>query len=353
MLNHRTESGQSRASTGPLLELFFYYANHQLQFGKVTIVQAEAANQFPNPLNGIEIWAVGRQKGQLESWFLGFAPRKMQSSMVIFCVVNNHDDAAARSTTGLAHLAKKAPRALAVELFRFPQGHELPVSQGHRAEIANGLARRMMQQHRVFLLRRHPHPATRSVLLKMHFIHSPQINAFVLCPLAEFFYRHSGLAHRREQSADVVYAGESPTAETSVGIGALSVSPQNAGPERPKAFYRPTSRRVILQRRAAAARRSARLPPAHRSNDEVARPFLRRPGRQSRARRSDGPNTLPCAAHRPTDWPLPGKSIPPLPGARHASGGHSAPARNDESHPVGPKSFLLYPVSLAVSYPLT
>src|SRR5579863_1304119 len=277
----------------------------------------------------------------------------MQSSMVIFCVVNNQDDAAARPTTGLANLAKKGPSALAVELLRFPQGHEFSVPQAHGAEVANGLARRMVQQHRVLLLRRHPHSTAGSVLLEMHFIHGPQINAFVSRPLAEFFYKPPGLAHPRERSADAACAGGTPIAGTIAGTVALSISRQNVCPGKPKGLCHPTGRRTIPPPRGFAARRSGPFPVVLQLDGVGVRFFLRPPNRQSHERRTDEPSTQACAERRQAGGPLPGRSSPQPPKARRAAGDRSAPVPSGGFHLAGPKSFLLYQVWSAASFPPT
>ncbi len=76
------------------------------------------------------------------------------------------------------------------------------ISYADGAEISDALAGGMMVDDRVFDLRRHPHPATRSLLLKVHFVQRPEVYSVVLYQLSQFFYEAIALA--AEVRAEVV-----------------------------------------------------------------------------------------------------------------------------------------------------
>src|SRR5580698_639493 len=122
MLNHCTQSNQGATFVVPSPEPSLNSGNHEIQFREVAIMQAEAADQLPNPFNGIQVRAVRRQEGQLEISPLLLAPRTMQPCVVIFGIVDNHDDAPPGAAAGLAHLPKKGGGTLGVKLLRLPPG---------------------------------------------------------------------------------------------------------------------------------------------------------------------------------------------------------------------------------------
>jgi hypothetical protein len=49
------------------------------------------------------------------------------------------------------------------------------------------------------LLRGHPHPTARAILLEMDFVQKPQVHLRISCPPAEFFYIAAGVRSRHEQ----------------------------------------------------------------------------------------------------------------------------------------------------------
>src|ERR1039457_2857948 len=107
MLNYSTQSHQGATFIVPSPELALNSCHHKMQLREVAIMQAEAADQLPNPFNGVQVRAVRRQEGQLEISPLRLAPRTMQPCMVIFGIVNNHDPAPPGAAVGLAPPPKK------------------------------------------------------------------------------------------------------------------------------------------------------------------------------------------------------------------------------------------------------
>src|SRR3972149_7169913 len=96
-----------------------------------------------------------------------------------------------------------------VELFLLPLEDHFAIAQTNGSVIAHALASRVMQQDRVLFLRRHPHQATRSMLLKMDFIGRPQIDFSISYQSQEFFYMSPAVQDRPGQSGGAFCAGES------------------------------------------------------------------------------------------------------------------------------------------------
>jgi hypothetical protein len=75
-----------------------------------------------------------------------------------------------------------------VELVLFSLKNHFAIVQADSSKIAYALTSRMVQQYWVLFLRRHPHQATRSMLLKMNFIDRPEIDFRISYVPPEFFY---------------------------------------------------------------------------------------------------------------------------------------------------------------------
>ncbi len=59
---------------------------------------------------------------------------------------------------------------------RFLPEEEAAVAPTDRSIVAHALPGRLVKQHGVLGFGRDPHPTARTVLLKMHFVHGPEIN---------------------------------------------------------------------------------------------------------------------------------------------------------------------------------
>jgi len=66
---------------------------------------------------------------------------------------------------------------LKILLFAFI--YKFTVAQPDGAKIANGFSSWMMQKDRIFYLWWYPHPTSRTILLEVDFIRSPQVNSFI------------------------------------------------------------------------------------------------------------------------------------------------------------------------------
>jgi hypothetical protein len=79
----------------------------------------------------------------------------------------------------------------------------------------------MVPQHRIHILRGHPHPTTGPILLKMNLIGRPQIDSWIGDEPPEFFYMPPEGQGRPGRSATAVSVNESPRTGTCFGTGEL------------------------------------------------------------------------------------------------------------------------------------
>ena len=117
--------------------------------------------------------------------------------------------ASTASQTGLPKTFKERMERHGVELFPLSLENQLSIAQTNSPKVTDTLARRMVQQDRVHLLRGHPHPTTRSILLKMNFIGRPQIDFWIGGEASEFFYMPPEVQDRPGRSETAVCADES------------------------------------------------------------------------------------------------------------------------------------------------
>src|SRR6202022_3049935 len=69
----------------------------------------------------------------------------------------------------------------------FTTKQKFPVTQSYRAKISHAASRGRMQQDRVLGFRRNPHLASRTVLLEVHLVGSPEIYSRIHHQRLEFF----------------------------------------------------------------------------------------------------------------------------------------------------------------------
>ena len=109
--------------------------------------------------------------------------------MVIFCVIQNHIDPSARMATGFSELFEKSPKSISIKHFLFSLVHKFSISKTHCTIIPNTFSGGVMQQNGFFYLRRHPHPTSRPVLLKMNLIQRPHVSILIGNQTAGFFLK--------------------------------------------------------------------------------------------------------------------------------------------------------------------
>jgi hypothetical protein len=136
-------------------------------------------------------------------------PIKMELGMMISGIVYDDGHPATASRTDLPEMFKKHMERHGVELSLLSLENQFPITQPDSPEVSDTLAGRMVQQHRIDILRGHPHPTTRPILLKMNFIGPPQINFWIGGEPSEFFYMPPEVQDRPGRSKTAVYVDES------------------------------------------------------------------------------------------------------------------------------------------------
>jgi len=96
--------------------------------------------------------------------------------MVVFGVVGNDHHPASRARAAGVKVFQELPAGHGVELACLTPEEEFAVAHPDGPEVAHALAGRMMEQHWVLGFPWDPHAAARAVLLKVHFVHGPEIN---------------------------------------------------------------------------------------------------------------------------------------------------------------------------------
>ena len=106
------------------------------------------------------------------------------------------------------------------------RGDQLTVLDSNCPEKTDTLARWRMKADGIGYLRGNPHPTPRTVLLKVNFIHCPEINVISSCQSAEFFYAWLAGPDQPELLADAVYVSENQAGGRGVDTGAPLISLQ-------------------------------------------------------------------------------------------------------------------------------
>jgi len=150
-------------------------------------MQTNSTYQLPHPLQGVEIRAIGGQKIEDEAVSVFFPPLPMKLGMVVFRVIRDQNHFTPCGGAGYKQFFHEVMKALGVELVRFPSGDKQSIPQPHGPKVSDVFAAREMTNHRVLDFGWNPHPASRTVLLKMNFIKSPQVDLFIPGYGSKFF----------------------------------------------------------------------------------------------------------------------------------------------------------------------
>src|SRR5580704_5811248 len=97
----------------------------------------------------------------------------------------------------------------------------------------------MMIHNGILRLRRNPHAASRSLLLKVDFVQGPQVHRIVCHQFSEFFYASSVALDRLSPIPDEVYGGGNRTDGTTAGTGARPTGLHTSCRSRPKESCHP------------------------------------------------------------------------------------------------------------------
>ena len=139
-------------------------------------METASTREFPHPLRRIQLGTIRRQELQGKALGALFPPCPVKSGVVVFRIVGNHHHPSSGAGAGRPKVFPELPAGDGVELVHLSPEKESAVTQADSPEVAHALPGGVMKQNGILDLRRDPHPAARAVLLKMHFVHSPEIN---------------------------------------------------------------------------------------------------------------------------------------------------------------------------------
>jgi len=158
---------------------------------EVAVVRDDPTRELPDALLMVEFGTVGREEVQAQNVTVLPQPGPQGRGVVPSGIVHDGYDlpiAPAMPQKNAQECAKgvrvECPGAL---------GDEISVRGAHRSKDRQALARWRLQDHGVHFFGRHPHRATRTVLLEMALVLKPQIEVFSSGPFDQFFYMPAGL----------------------------------------------------------------------------------------------------------------------------------------------------------------
>jgi len=306
-----------------------------LQSREIAVMKTAAAQQLPDPFNRIELRTVGRQEMQIEMVLHCLAPRLMQAGVVIPSVVDDRDQLAARAPVAL-QFSIKVPAGDGVEHAVGSRHDQFTVLESHGTEKADALAGGRVPTNGILHLRRNPHAAARTVLLKVNFIHRPQINIIPSRQCAEFFYAWLAKPDPTEPLAGAACAAESQAGGKAAGTGAPSVSLPAPDSETGTMSGHPTDAYLDQTGPGWPARRPPLLRVGRHRGDWGDRGVDLRSARPIRRFRTAAPNSRPCDGNPPTVAPPEDTSCLEPPAERHAVDDHNERRRCAGSHPEEP-----------------
>ncbi len=245
--------------------------------------------------------------------------------MVISSIVQHHDDAPPRRV--LAHQAPEESLEGGSVEDGAHHSHELSAVQADGAKAGHGFSGRCMPQDRVFDFGRYPHSATRTVLLEVTFIQTPQFDVGTTSQTTEFFLLPQLLADPIGQPGGGACVTESPSLEIVAGIAAHRDLLHTAGADVPTTPARPTewppSRNHVGSYAGLTVTYANPLDPMSAA-DPIAR---LRVAHRGRPLRNDSPSAAPSYRSRQrVPQPL-GRIARRSPAAIRAAGGRSATPR--------------------------
>jgi len=174
-------------------------------------VRTDGPCELPHPLDSIQFGTVRRKKIQAQYIPVLCEPSLQCFGMMPSGIIDHHDHATSARPVP-QELLEKPFEGCGIESVSFHPGNQTAVMVGHRTKDGNRLACGRMQQRRILLFRRNPHPAPGTMLLEMTFVFKPEISAWISSHATEFFYMHAVLQGQREQSEAGVFSCEIPIA---------------------------------------------------------------------------------------------------------------------------------------------
>jgi len=347
----RTETTQGAVWSTPDGELCVDDLDEFVEGGKVPIVQPELTQEFPHAFNRIEYRAVGRQEMQSEVAGNFSTPSCVDGCVMIPGIVDDHDRTPTAFATEAFQFAQEVPTGLRVEHSLGSGHHEFPVPQTYCAEEADGFARGCVLADGVTHFRRNPHAASRTMLLKVHLIHGPEVDFGVSSQLAEFFYALLEVQGRLAPLRAEVFAVETQAAETVSGTAEPLASPPASCPGMPRASARPTSSSTSQTPSDSHAARPQLSPTAFHSDDSVCPSALLRTNPQVLVIQNAVPSSQPYAVSLQASQPRVIRSFLGQRATLHAADGRNAKHRFAEFHPEVPLPCFHDQISSVVSSP--
>ena len=136
-------------------------------------MNASSPHQAPDPLYGVQLGTIRRQKIECKALSMLGSPLLMHLGMMISGIIRDYHYSAARFSAVQPEVSEEAQERLGIKTGFLSLEDEFTIAQAHRPKVADAAMGRMMQDYRVPSLWRHPHAATRTMLLKTNFVHGP------------------------------------------------------------------------------------------------------------------------------------------------------------------------------------
>ena len=332
MLNDATETLKREVGARPVEQPRCDRRDNVVQSREIPIVQTTAADQLPDAFDRIKFRAVRRQEMQAEMCCDFVPPLLVEARVVVTGVVDNHDNGPARAAADSFDLLEEIPAGIGVE-HAFRSGHnEFAIPKSHRTEIADALTGWGVQADGIGHFRWNPHSTTRSMLLKMHFIHCPKIEIILARQDAEFFYARFAIRDWIWRPVAAVCAAENPDAEIVADTDELSASHHAFGQDTPTASVHPTSESVVQTWMDWNVRQPRLGRFGGRSAERVAPISAPRTSRPIRESQNAAPSLRLSEGNHPTIGRLPGRSFRGPPARLHEADGRIERCRCVGSH---------------------
>jgi hypothetical protein len=105
---------------------------------EVLVMKPKPACELPDTFNRVEVGAICREKGELESLGL-LPPLEMQAGVVVPHIVKNHHSPPTGADTASSQRPEEVPTASRIEGIRLLAMDELAVPKANSTEISNAL----------------------------------------------------------------------------------------------------------------------------------------------------------------------------------------------------------------------
>lgn len=107
-------------------------------------MNASSPNQAPDPLNGVQLGTIRRQKIEGKALSLLGSPPLMQLGMMIPGIIRDYHYSAARFSAVQAEVLEEALERLGIKAGFLSLEDEFTITQAHRSKVADAAMGRMM-----------------------------------------------------------------------------------------------------------------------------------------------------------------------------------------------------------------